>query len=68
MTLAPPASGENGSTPRPSAARGPRRLRAVGYEGQVLPRVPRSAQPITCRSSSRASWVASARSQRSGIG
>ena len=34
--MAPPTSGENGSIPRPSAARGPRRLRVVGAAGREL--------------------------------
>jgi predicted ATPase/DNA-binding CsgD family transcriptional regulator len=33
--VAPPTSGENGSTPRPTAARSPRRLRVVGAAGRA---------------------------------
>ena len=37
--MTPPTGGENGRTPSPSAAPGPRRLRAVGPpQGQNLPR------------------------------
>ena len=44
--MAPPASGENGNIPRPSAARGARRLRAVESSARAEP-APRALESPT---------------------
>ena len=67
--MTPPTGGENGRTPSPSAARGPRRLRAVGSAARAesAPRaleLPTHNLPLELSSF----VVASAKSLRSRIG